>query len=82
VTSLETQYQLALGESELQLLIYAVQGFYKEKDLDHSPQSDKILSVFHKMKKLMVDKHLELPKVSLLELMNDEIPTRSIVYKS
>ena len=78
----ESPYTLELEDDEIHLLVYVIRNFYQEKKLEDSPQVDKMLQVFRKIEKLMLDRSFSDRVAESSEKLNDEIFQRSFIYRS
>lgn len=78
----EKTYTIELTESEMQMIIYAVTGFYRrtnQEKLKISPhQTALILNAFHKMKRIVDINQLHTPPlVSIGELDGEDSSTNT-----
>lgn len=75
-------YTLELEEDELQVLILVIQSYFKERKLEDSPQIDKMLGVFRKIEKIMLDRSFTDRVAESSEHINDENYQRPFIYRS
>lgn len=75
-------YCLDLGEDEMQILVFVIKNYYTQKNIDDSPQIDKMLGIFRKIEKLMLERSFSDRVAESSERLNDETFQRQFIYKS